>query len=266
MCERRGQCAHCMLMMQLDNSVTRQTVRIVLVATTHPGNIGAAARAMKTMGLRELVLVSPRGFPCADATARAAGADDILARARVVSDLAEAVHDCVLVLATSARDRHLAWPQYSPREAVKQSLKAAVDGPVAFVFGPENSGLSNQELDLCQALVRIPSVEQYSSLNLAAAVQVLAYELHIATETGAVAASNDHVSVTHAEMERFFAHLEHTLTTIGYFDPQAPKLLRRRLRRMFYRTQPDRSELNILRGILDAAERAAARANSKQRR
>ena len=249
-------------MSEVDKSDTHGTVRIVLVGTTHPGNIGAAARAMKTMGFAELVLVSPARFPAAEASARAAGADDILARARVVEDLSDAVGDCALVLATSARPRHIEWPELTPREAASASLAALPGGAVALVFGRENSGLSNTELDLCQALVRIPTAPDYASLNLAAAVQVLTYELAMArveNELPDADVSPAHEAVSQREMEGFYQHLEHALTDIGYFDPQAPKLLRRRLRRIFNRVRPDRSELNILRGILGAAQKAAGK-------
>jgi len=241
-------------------------VRIVLVGTTHPGNIGAAARAMKTMGLDHLVLVRPRHFPHADATARASGADDILVRASVVDTLAAAVVSCTYVVGTSARPRHLGWPEVDAREFATTAITGHASGSVAVVFGRENSGLSNEELDCCQAVLRLPANPAYSSLNLAAAVQLVAYELRMAAVHGARGDSFGHTpqiaaadAVTQGDMEGLFAHLEQALEDIGYFDPRSPKLLRRRLRRMFNKMAPDRSELNILRGILGAAQHAARR-------
>ena len=232
-------------------------IRIVLVGTSHPGNIGASARAMKTMGLAELVLVAPRGFPSAEATARAAGADDILAGARVCERLDEAVRECGWVLGTSARSRRLQWPELDPGAAAARAVAEVSNAPVALVFGREKSGLKNEELDLCHALVRIPTAGNYTSLNLSAAVQVLSYELRNALD--ARTGRGDPLpevaqAVTQAEMEGFYEHLDRVLVEIGYLDPSAPKLLRRRLRRMFNRTRPERSELNILRGILSAIQ------------
>lgn len=234
---------------------------VVLVGTTHPGNIGAAARAMKTMGLTRLVLVAPKVFPSADATARASGADDVLFAAMVTETLAEAVAPCSWVVGTSARMRHLQWPEVDPRMLAAEAVRRAPGGPVAVVFGRENSGLSNAELDHCNAILHLPSAENFSSLNLAAAGQVVSYELRMAQlAAGDVPASDAEDSgkdVTQAEMDGFYEHLEQALADVGYFDPKAPKLLPRRLRRMFNRMAPDRSELNILRGVLTAAQRKA---------
>ena len=246
------------------------SVRVVLVGTTHPGNIGASARAMKTMGLTDLVLVRPRHFPHADASARASGADDLLSAARVVDTLAEAVASCPYVVGTSARPRHLRWPEVDAREFATRVTTRYASAAVAVVFGRENSGLSNDELDCCQAVLRLPANPAYSSLNLAAAVQLVAYELRmavvyrqrrLATEVESqqaprIAAAD---AVSQGEMEGLFVHLEAALVDLGYFDPRSPKLLRRRLRRMFNKMAPDRSELNILRGIFSAAQRAARR-------
>jgi TrmH family RNA methyltransferase len=254
----------------IDTGAPRGSVHVVLVGTTHPGNIGAAARAMKTMGLTELVLVRPRHFPHADATARASGADDLLASARVVDTLAEAVSSCPYVVGTSARSRHLRWPEVDAREFAAAATIEHASRPVAVVFGRENSGLSNEELDCCQAVLRLPANPAYSSLNLAAAVQLVAYELRMASVLQArdAALETDHYeaprvaatdAVTQGEMEGMFIHLEQSLIDIGYFDPRSPKLLRRRLRRMFNKMVPDRSEVNILRGIFGAAQRAAQR-------
>ncbi len=242
------------------------TVRIVLVSTSHPGNIGAAARAMKTMGLTQLSLVTPRIFPHAEATARAAGADDLLHAARVFSTLAEAVADCNLIIGSSARTRHLEWPQLDARAAGKLAATQAHPSTVAFVFGSERTGLTNAELDRCHYLAHIPTREDFSSLNLAAAVQVMAYEVHMATLTMADGQSKEpadssttrrdqHLPAPAIEMERFYTHIEQTLADIDFLNPSRPKLLMRRLRRLFNRAQPDAAEVNILRGILTAIQR-----------
>lgn len=233
-------------------------VRFVLVHTTHPGNIGATARAMKAMCLEQLCLVAPRRFPCAEATARAAGADDLLQRALVCEDLSAALSDCVLVVGTSARRRSLGGQVLSARECAGRVLLAAADGPVAVVFGREDSGLSNEELDRCQLLVHIPTSRAFRSLNIAAAAQIIAYELLV--ESGAAQSRTvapEARPATAAELESFFTHLYDTLTEIGFIDPAQPRLLMRRLRHLFHRAQPDAVEINILRGILSAAQRAA---------
>ncbi len=238
-------------------------VRIVLVAPTHPGNIGAVARAMKTMCLSRLWLVSPQRFPGADATARAAGADNILYDAVVCDSLDEAIRDCHWVVGTSARERRIGWPVLEPGEFAAEARERAVEGNCALVFGRERAGLSNEELDRCHALVAIPSNPRFSSLNLASAVQVLAYELYRAfadapqpgTQHGRPKDSAP--LATSEEMAGMYEHMERALIHIGYLDPEAPKLLMRRLRRIFNRVHPDRSEVNILRGILSAAERPA---------
>jgi len=238
-------------------------VRVVLVATSHPGNIGAAARAMKTMGLARLVLVRPRGFPCAEASARAAGADDLLYSARLCDTLAEAVGDCTWVVGSSARARQLGWGKLEPREFADGVVAQAARGEVAVVFGRERSGLSNVELDLCHARVAIPTALAFSSLNLGAAVQVLAYELRqaVLAAGSAVATSGDAAErpASAAELEGFYTHLRDTVTEIGYLDPDSPKLLMRRLRRLFNRAQPEHAEINILRGILTAVHKARGR-------
>ncbi len=241
-------------------------ISVVLVGTTHPGNIGASARAMKSMGLAHLVLVNPCRFPCAEASARATGAGDVLARARVVGSLAEALADCAFVVGASARDRHIQWPALEPRECAARLISETGGGPVAPVFGRENSGLENEELDRCHALVRIPTGGQLSSLNLGAAVQVLVYEILLAArggDSGPAAGGGDllpgvgHQEVPQQLMEGFYSHLHEALIEIGFHHPERPKLLERRLRRLFNRVRPDRAELNILRGILTAAQKAA---------
>lgn len=233
--------------------------RIILIQTSHPGNIGASARAMKTMGLTDLRLVRPVRFPSAEATAMASGADDMLARTPVHESLDEALEGCHMVLGTSARQRRLRWPELTPREAAKTLIEAASSGPVALLFGREQSGLSNEELDRCRALVHIPADEAYSSLNLGAAVQVLSYELRLAAltqaplpESGAASAPEDQPA-TAQMLEGFYAHLEETLVQLDFLDPGNPRHLMRRMRRLFGRAAPTVNEINILRGILTAA-------------
>ena len=247
------------------NGSALHRLRIVLVEPTHPGNIGAAARAMKAMGLDRLCLVAPARFPSAEATARAAGADDVLHEARVVDSVDEALAGCGLVLGTTARARRIEWPVIDVREGARRALAQAVETPVAVLFGRERSGLTNAEIDRCHALVRIPSDTRFSSLNVAAAVQIVAYEVRLAAcGASVVPAGPEAPSATADELEGFYRHLEATLVRIGYLDPAAPKLLMRRLRRLFSRAGPNRAEINILRGILTAAARASAGASSER--
>ncbi|WP_018145991.1 MULTISPECIES: RNA methyltransferase [unclassified Thioalkalivibrio] len=236
-------------------------VRVVLVGTTHPGNIGSAARAMKAMGVTDLVLVAPERFPHADATALASGADDLLARARVVDDVAAAVSDCVWVVGTSARLRTHSVPVLGPDVAAGQALENAVQGPVALVFGREHSGLTNTELDYCNAFVQIPTVPDFSSLNLAGSVQVMTYALRMAALTGmdpgqasAPGEARDPLA-TQAEMEGLFRHFEQALTTIEVLDPDNPRNLMRRLRHLYMRAGLTGSEVRMLRGILTHTEK-----------
>lgn len=227
-------------------------IRIVLVGTTHPGNIGAAARAMKTMGLSDLALVSPKIYPSAEATARAAGADDILGAATVFDSLRNAVADCSLVYGTSARRRSIAWPCLTPEEAAAEIT--AGDAPAALVFGRENSGLSNEELECCNRMIVIPSDPAFSSLNLAAAVQILCYAVSREAQgrDGIKTAGKPLPPVTAADMEHFYAQLEGCLIDIGFHDPDKPRRLMRRLRRLCSRLDLDQNEYNILRGIIAA--------------
>ncbi|MBK8163042.1 MAG: RNA methyltransferase [Gammaproteobacteria bacterium] len=228
-------------------------VRIVLVNTTHPGNIGAVARAMKNMGLRELYLVDPKVYPSAEATARASGADDVLADAVVCADLKRAIADCPLVIGASARTRAIDCPRLTPRECVTLIAARTQAGPAAVVFGREHSGLSNAELDRCHFQLSIPVDPGFPSLNIAAAVQIFAYEYftaRVGMEAGA--AAGDNAPVPAAEMERFYLHLEQILVEIGFLDPARPRHLMRRLRRLYNRAEPDQNEMNILRGILTA--------------
>jgi len=240
-------------MRSLDN------VRFVLVGTTHPGNIGAAARAMKTMGLSNLHLVAPKIYPSAEATARASGADDILHRAVVHDDLESAIAGCHQVFGMSARLRHLPVPVMNPREAVSQIETFDDDSQIAILFGREHSGLSNEELDRCQFLVNIPANPEYSSLNLAAAVQVCAYELKMSfnpeIERGRIGEQRE--AITADDLSYLYEHFEQSLTTIGFLDPENPKNLMRRIKRLFNRADLDRNELQIMHGILRAAETKA---------
>lgn len=235
-------------------------IRIVLTEPSHAGNIGAAARAMKTMGLTDLRLVAPREFPSADATARASGADDILAAARSVASLPQAIDDCVYVVGASARIRSLAWPSLDPRACAAELWARVPAGPVAVVFGPEQSGLTNEDLARCQALVHIPANPDYSSLNLAMAVQVICYEIRMA-QPGAIAEGGldgeeprDAPLATAEELEVFHAYLEDVMRRAGYLNPDHPRQLKLRLRRLFNRARLDRTELNILRGLLAALD------------
>lgn len=243
-------------------------IRIVLIDTTHPGNIGGAARAMKNMGLSQLYLVSPRQFPDSRATDRAAGATDLLDKAVVVSSVAEAVADCSLIIGTSARDRRIPWPLLNPRACAEQVTPQLGAQRVAILFGREDRGLTNEELQLCHLHVHIPADESYSSLNLAMAVQVISYELRMAHLAGEL--SDDSMSqwdipmAPSQDIERFFVHLEDTLVALGFLDPQVPKQLMTRLRRLFARTRLDSMEVNILRGILTSARSWVDRARVRE--
>ncbi|WP_267256774.1 tRNA (cytosine(32)/uridine(32)-2'-O)-methyltransferase TrmJ [Coxiella endosymbiont of Ornithodoros maritimus] len=233
-----------------------QKVRIVLMNPSHPGNIGAAARAMKTMGFSELHLVKPGLFPHEQATARAAGADTVLASARVVDNLTAALKGCNLVFGTSARARTLSWPVKTARECAEQVVRHR--GDIAIVFGRERSGLTNEELAQCQYHVTIPTEAAFSSLNLAQAVQILTYEMRMAKLNAVDPGYQDTLIqqlATADQMEGFYVHLEKTLLDIKFIDPRQPKMLMKRLRRLFNRAQIDKTELNILRGILASIHR-----------
>ncbi len=236
-------------------------IRIVLINTTHPGNIGAAARAMKVMGLSALHLVTPKLFPNADATARASGADDVLQAARVHESLDSALAGCSLVLGTSARFRSLPMPLLDVRRASEQALEESTSREVAILFGRERYGLTNQEMQRCQYLVNIPSNPAYSSLNLAQAVQIIGYELRVAAIGGAGLSvpPSDWEPADDSQMEGLFQHLEQTLLDIRFLNPKQPRRLMMRLRRLFNRARPDQNEINILRGILKASQEASAR-------
>ena len=229
------------------------TFKVVLVETSHPGNIGAVARAMKNMGMNQLRLVKPKYFPHADATARASGADDVLKTASVHDSLQDAIADCQIVLGASARDRTISWPSVTARESAEKWVEAASAINIALVFGRENSGLKNHELDLCHYLLRIPCNAEYSSLNLAAAVQVVCYELFIASGqecTSSIGDRGEEPLATAEQMEGFYLHLQQTMADIGFLHPERSKSIMRRLRRLFNRAGLDTKELDILRGIL----------------
>jgi tRNA (cytidine32/uridine32-2'-O)-methyltransferase len=230
-------------------------VRVVLVGTLHSGNIGSAARAMKNMGLNRLYLAAPLEFPHREATYRSVQAVDVLENAVVTTTLEEAVADCTLVIGTSARERRIQLPQLGPREMGSACLARHHGEQIALVFGREDSGLNNEELRLCHWHVHVPTSAEYSSLNLAAAVQLLCYELRMAALDALCDGSPpepqwDEPLATVEGVERFYEHLELTLRDIGFLNPAAPRQLMTRLRRLFNRVRLDQMELNILRGIL----------------
>jgi tRNA/rRNA methyltransferase len=224
-------------------------IRVVLSHTTHPGNIGAAARAMKTMGLHHLYLINPRHFPDPQAEAMAAGADDILRNAVVCSSIDEALQGVAFTVAMTARLRDISIEVQAPREAMPQVLQQAATQPVALLFGTEMSGLTNEEMGRAQLGVNIPADPDFSSLNIAAAVQVMAYELSVAAQSF-VPAVPQIEPATHERVEGLYAHLEKTLFEIGFFTTQNPARLMQRLRRLYSRTRLEDEEINILRGIL----------------
>ena len=242
-----------------------QRVRVVLINTTHPGNIGATARAMKVMGLDNLHLVTPKMFPHAEATALASGADDLLQHAAVHETLDGALEGCGLVLGTSARLRSLPMPQVDARAAAKMALGEAGRHDIALLFGRERFGLTNEEMQRCNRLVHIPANPDYSSLNLSQAVQIMAYELRMAVlgNAGLTLEPDDWKPVDAVQMERFYEHLEQALLDIRFLNPEQPKKLMMRLRRLFNRARPDQNEFNILRGILTASQEAAARGSKR---
>lgn len=255
-------------------------IRVVLVSTSHPGNVGGVARAMKNMGLRDLVLVSPACDIDETAEARASGADDVLKNVKIVASMEEAVADCAVVIGASARNRHIPWPLMTPRQSAAKAIEATShQNPVALVFGRESTGLTNEELTRCNAHLHIPSNPEYSSLNLVAAVQVVAYEMRLAalelssnglnvdgqSDFDVNTAENspqrwgvpwDQSLASQEELEGFFEHLEETLVNIDFMDPKNPKHLMPRLRRVFLRSALDKTEVNIFRGILKMVNKA----------
>ncbi len=247
--------------MNLDN------IRIVLVNTTHPGNIGGVARCMKNMGLSRLYLVKPKQYPDPQAQWRAASATDVLDAAVQTESVEDAIRDCQFVVGASARQRRIPWPLLAARDAAGRIAEVASGEQVAILFGREDRGLTNEELQLCNLHLTIPSSDTYSSLNLAMAVQIVCYELFLLSESPATArvvedAEWDAPFAKSEDLERFYAHLEETLVQLEFLDPKAPRQLMARLRRMYGRVRLDEMELNILRGILTETQKWVSRANS----
>lgn len=239
--------------MNLDN------IRIVLVNTSHPGNIGGVARAMKNMGLTRLYLVEPRQYPDEQAEWRAASAGDILDNAVVTQSLEQAIGDCQFVIGTSARERRIPWPLLDPRQCAERVDQLSGSEQVAIMFGREDRGLTNDELKMCNLHLNIPTSDAYSSLNLAMAVQIVCYELRMLAVKDQLPGSEDEQWDTpfanRDNMERFYVHLEQTLAEIEFLDPAAPRQLMVRLRRLYGRVRLDEMELNILRGILTETQK-----------
>jgi tRNA/rRNA methyltransferase len=228
-----------------------KNIRIVLCGTSHPGNIGAAARAMKTMGLTKLHLVQPQRFPDPEADWRAARAVDVLARAKVHETLEAALHGVGLAVACSARTREIAVPQSWVREVAAHAIGVARSQPVALVFGNETFGLTTEQVNKCGVLATIPANPRYPSLNLAAAVQVFTYELRTAAQANEAPALQPRLA-RHEDVERFYTHLETLMAEVGFLNPEYPKKLMPRLRRLFGRARLEPQEINILRGIIKA--------------
>ncbi len=255
------------------NSETKKpdSIKFVLVETSNGGNVGAAARAMKTMGLSQLALVNPCEFRTYECYSRAAGAYDLLDNAVVYQTLEEALADCSIVIGTSARIRSLSWPQIEPRDFTGLLSDAPEGSKIAVVFGRERSGLSNAELGLCSQLVVIPSVSDFSSLNISAAVQVLAYEARLAM-LAMQSADNDSAALdnarrvkpgdmpaTHDELEQMYEHLQSTMIDTGYLDLENPRMMMPRFRRLFNRTLLNRSEVQLLRGLFASLAKMSRR-------
>ncbi|MCL5261523.1 MAG: RNA methyltransferase [Gammaproteobacteria bacterium] len=231
-------------------------VRFILVETSHPGNIGASARAMKTMGLNNLCLVNPKIFPHVDATARAAGADDLLAQADITSSLLESIKDCTLVFGTSARTRALPVPVLDPSHAAQKIIDECKQNKIAILFGRENNGLSNEELNHCHYHIHIPTNPKFSSLNIAAAVQIIAYELHKAQNTIFTQTVCTNTELATAEkMASFYTHMQQTLLDVEFIAENQPKNILSRLKLLFNRARPTKQELDILRGFFTAIQK-----------
>jgi len=229
-------------------------IRVVLVEPTHPGNIGAVARAMGNMGLEDLAMVSPKDFPSEIANKRASGADWIFDKAKIYESLDSTIADCSLVIGTTARSRSIEWPSLKPWEAMNKAIQYAHESRVAILFGRESSGLTNAELDHCHYLVRIPVANNFASLNLGSAVSILLYELRKQLEQNKSEVGL-HISnpSTSEEMKGFYDHLETVLNELEFIDGRSTKLMRK-LMRLFNRAEPDKQELNMLRGILTAIQ------------
>ncbi|MDC9592732.1 tRNA (cytosine(32)/uridine(32)-2'-O)-methyltransferase TrmJ [Xenorhabdus sp. IM139775] len=237
-----------------------ENIRIILVETSHTGNMGSTARAMKTMGLTNLYLVSPLVQPDSHAIALSAGASDVIGNATMVNSLDEALAGCELIIGTSARSRTLSWPMVEPRECGERCVRAASHSPVAIVFGRERVGLTNEELQKCHYHLYIPTNPEYGSLNLAMAVQLVSYEIrmaHLAAQEPSAAISPEHETVypPAEDMERFYQHLEQVLNESGFIRKAHPGQIMNKLRRLYTRARPETQELNILRGILTSMER-----------
>lgn len=245
------------------NQAFLDRVRIVLVNTSHPGNIGGVARAMKNMGLSQLYLVEPRKYPHDEATRRASNAEDVLAAAVVVDSVEEALNGCDLVLGTSARERRIPWPLKDPRGCVDEAISSRYQANIAILFGREHSGLTNEELQMCHMHMHIPTNPDYSSLNLAAAVQVVAYECRLAALDQTIEVSEvegwDMPLADAEDVERMHQHMAQTLAAIDFIDLDNPKQALNRLRRMFARTRLDKMEVSILRGMLNKIDKLAAK-------
>lgn len=233
-------------------------IRVVLVETSHTGNMGSVARAMKTMGLSKLYLVNPLVKPDSQAIALSAGASDVIGNATLVETLDQALEGCSLVIGTSARSRTLPWPMLEPRECGVRSAQEAEHAPVALVFGRERVGLTNDELQKCHYHVAIPANPEYSSLNLAMAVQILAYEVRVAHLDRLQAGEEEHGETLYPlvdDLERFYQHLEQTLLQTGFIRQAHQGQVMNKLRRLFTRARPESQELNILRGILSSIQK-----------
>lgn len=239
-----------------------ERVKVVLVGTTHSGNIGSAARAMKVMGLSQMVLVDPQCQVDAQAIALAAGASEIALNAQIYPTLEAAVADCGLVVGTSARSRTLEWPMLEPRECGEKLISEANQHSVAMVFGRERTGLTNEELQLCHYHVCVPANPEYSSLNLAMAVQLLSYEVrmaYLAMQQSSQSSTLQEEYPRHQELERFYAHLEQVIMQTEFISAQQPGQVMNKLRRMFTRARPEAQEINILRGILTSVQKSISR-------
>jgi len=228
-----------------------KSIRIILVETSHPGNVGASARAMKTMEQEELYLVNPKNFPSSEAIAMASGADDVLQNAVITSTLEDALTGCNYVIGATSRSRSLGWPTLEPRECVEMISKKIASSKVAVIFGPEHSGLNNEDLSRCNSVINIPSNKLFSSLNLAMAVQIICYELKIYVDRKNTPKGIDSSNLaTSEELEGFHKHLEGLLEHSGFMKKERSKQLKLRLRRLFNRVILKKQEINILRGIL----------------
>lgn len=248
-----------------------ENTRIVMVKTSHPGNIGAAARAMKNMGLSRLYLVEPKEHPTFESFSRAAGADDVLGNAVITDTLAEALKGCVWVAGTSARERMVQWPTYDPHECAGICRDKSEQGDVAIVFGRERTGLTNEELEMCNALVHIPTNAKYSSLNVAAAVQVLCYEVRMAflsyqdVAAEKTRTAREDMPATSDQLEGMYQHMYQMMEDIKFFSGSNPEVIMRRLKSLFNRAQTTRREVAILRGIFSAAQGKSQRTTGKNK-